>query len=187
MVHVCDLAQNRVEAGKRRRARHVRACVRSAKHRFKGVSTAPLVDVSREDDIARFFATVGPFDHLVFTAGEALTLNPLSTMGLDTAREAFTRRYWGALSAVKYGREGIRPGGSIVLTTGAAKDRPHPGWTVAASICGAIDALTRALAVELAPIRVNAVSPGVVRTRCGTTWRRATVRRSIARSAARYR
>ena len=45
-----------------------------------------------------------------------------------------------------------------------AKDRPHAGWTVAASICGAIDALTRALAVELAPIRVNAVSPGVVRT-----------------------
>ena len=40
----------------------------------------------------------------------------------------------------------------------------HAGWTVAASICGAIDALTRALAVELAPIRVNAVSPGVVRT-----------------------
>src|SRR6266850_5534387 len=123
-----------------------------------------VVDVSREDDIARFFATVGRFDHLVFTAGEALTLNPLSTMRLDTAREAFTRRYWGALSAVKYGRAGIRPGGSIVLTTGAAKDRPHRGWAVAASICGAIDALTRALAVELAPIRVNAVSPGVVRT-----------------------
>jgi NAD(P)-dependent dehydrogenase (short-subunit alcohol dehydrogenase family) len=123
-----------------------------------------VVDVSREDDIARFFAIVGPFDHLVFTAGESLTINPLATIRLDTAREAFTRRYWGAVSAAKYGREGIRPGGSIVLTTGAAKDRPHPGWTVAASICGAIDALTRALAVELAPIRVNAVSPGVVRT-----------------------
>jgi NAD(P)-dependent dehydrogenase (short-subunit alcohol dehydrogenase family) len=147
-----------------------------------------VVDVSREDDIARFFATVGPFDHLVFTAGESLTLSPLSTMRLDTAREAFTRRYWGALSAVKYGREGIRPGGSIVLTTGAAKDRPHAGWTVAASICGAIDALTRALAVELA--RRSASTPcrrASCGRRCGTTWRRATVRRSIARSATRYR
>jgi NAD(P)-dependent dehydrogenase (short-subunit alcohol dehydrogenase family) len=112
-----------------------------------------VVDVAREDDIARFFATVGAFDHLIFTAGERLTLNPLRTMRLDVAREAFTRRYWGALTAVKYGREQIRPGGSIVLTTGAAKDRPRAGWTVAASICGAIDALTRALAIELAPIR----------------------------------
>jgi NAD(P)-dependent dehydrogenase (short-subunit alcohol dehydrogenase family) len=123
-----------------------------------------VVDVSREDDIARFFGTVGAFDHLIFTAGESLTLNPLHTMRLDAAREAFTRRYWGALMAVKYGREQIRPGGSIVLTTGTAKDRPQAGWSVAASICGAIDALTRALAIELAPIRVNAVSPGVVRT-----------------------
>lgn len=123
-----------------------------------------VVDVSREDDIARFFGAVGAFDHLVFTAGESLTLTPLSTLRVDVARDAFTRRYWGALTAAKYGREHIRPGGSIVLTTGVAKDRPQAGWTVAASICGAIDALTRALAIELAPIRVNAVSPGIVRT-----------------------
>ena len=51
-----------------------------------------------------------------------------------------------------------------MLTTGVAGRRPHKGWTVAASVCGTIEALTRALAVELAPIRVNAVSPGVVRT-----------------------
>jgi NAD(P)-dependent dehydrogenase (short-subunit alcohol dehydrogenase family) len=55
-------------------------------------------------------------------------------------------------------------GGSIVLTTGTAADRPGPGWALAASICGAINGLTRALAVELAPIRVNAVAPGVVRS-----------------------
>ena len=122
------------------------------------------VDVSREDDLARFFREVDTFDHLVYTAGESLSLDPVSTMRLDVAREAFTRRYWGALAAVKYGREGIDRNGSIVLTTGVAKDRPQSGWTVASSICGAIDALTRALAIELAPIRVNAVSPGVIRT-----------------------
>jgi NAD(P)-dependent dehydrogenase (short-subunit alcohol dehydrogenase family) len=54
--------------------------------------------------------------------------------------------------------------GSIVLTTGIAGQRPQKGWVIAASVCGTIEALTRALAVELAPIRVNAVSPGVVRT-----------------------
>jgi NAD(P)-dependent dehydrogenase (short-subunit alcohol dehydrogenase family) len=58
----------------------------------------------------------------------------------------------------------LRPGGSVVLTTGAAADRPGPGWSVAASICGAVDSLVRALALELAPLRVNAVKPGIVRT-----------------------
>jgi NAD(P)-dependent dehydrogenase (short-subunit alcohol dehydrogenase family) len=61
----------------------------------------------------------------------------------------------------------LQPGGSITLTTGIAGRRPGPGWAVAASICGAVESLTRALAVELAPIRVNAACPGVVRSRCG--------------------
>jgi len=67
-------------------------------------------------------------------------------------------------TAAKYASANIRPGGSIVLTTGIAGARPLKGWTIAASICGAMVSLTRALAVELAPTRVNADSPGVVRT-----------------------
>jgi NAD(P)-dependent dehydrogenase (short-subunit alcohol dehydrogenase family) len=55
-------------------------------------------------------------------------------------------------------------GGSIVLTTDIAGQRPQAGWAIAASVCGSIEALTRALAIELTPIRVNAVSPGVIRT-----------------------
>jgi NAD(P)-dependent dehydrogenase (short-subunit alcohol dehydrogenase family) len=66
--------------------------------------------------------------------------------------------------AVKYGSPHIRSGGSITLTNGVAGLRPQKGWTIAASICGAMEALTRALAMELAPIRVNAVCPGVVKT-----------------------
>jgi len=91
-------------------------------------------------------------------------LNELAATDLTKARRAFELRYWAALAAVKYASPHIRKDGSIVLTTGVAGQRPHKGWTVAASVCGTIEALTRALAVELAPIRVNAVSPGVVRT-----------------------
>ncbi len=65
---------------------------------------------------------------------------------------------------MKYGSAHIRTGGSIVLTTGIASLRPRKGWAFGASVCGAMEGLTRALAVELAPIRMNAVSPGVVRT-----------------------
>ena len=100
----------------------------------------------------------------MFTAGDTLQLNGLAATDLTKARHAFELRYWAALAAVKYAVPHIRKDGSIVLTTGVAGRRPRKGWTVAASICGTIEALTRALAVELAPIRVNAVCPGVVRT-----------------------
>jgi NAD(P)-dependent dehydrogenase (short-subunit alcohol dehydrogenase family) len=62
------------------------------------------------------------------------------------------------------GSSNIRKGGSIVFTSGIAGQRPLAGWALGASICAAMEGLTRALAVELAPIRVNIVSPGVVKT-----------------------
>ena len=122
------------------------------------------LDLSNERDIQDFFEKIGDFDHLVFTAGDTLQLNDLAATDLAKARLAFELRYWAVLAAVKHASTHIREGGSIVLTTGIAGERPHRGWTLAASVCGAIVSLTRALAVELAPIRVNAVSPGVVRT-----------------------
>jgi NAD(P)-dependent dehydrogenase (short-subunit alcohol dehydrogenase family) len=122
------------------------------------------VDVSDEKAVEGFFTNIGAFDHLVFTAGDSLQLHELADTDLKQARRAFELRYWSALATVKYGSPQIRKGGSIVLTTGVAGQRPHSGWVIAASVCGTIEALTRALAIELAPIRVNAVSPGVVRT-----------------------
>jgi NAD(P)-dependent dehydrogenase (short-subunit alcohol dehydrogenase family) len=122
------------------------------------------LDLSDEQAIEAFFAKLGAFDHLVFTAGDSLQIHDLATTDLKQARRAFELRYWAALAAVKYGSRNIRKGGSIVLTTGIAGQRPRKGWVVAASVCGTIEALTRALALELAPIRVNAVSPGLVRT-----------------------
>ncbi len=91
-------------------------------------------------------------------------LHELADTNLKQARHGFELRYWSALATVKYGSPQIRKGGSIVLTTGVAGRRPHSGWVIAARVCGTIEALTRALAIELAPIRVNAVCPGVVRT-----------------------
>jgi NAD(P)-dependent dehydrogenase (short-subunit alcohol dehydrogenase family) len=131
---------------------------------ISGEAQGHAVDVSDEKAVAAFFAKLGSFDHLVFTAGDSLHLHDLATADLQQARRAFELRYWSALAAVKYGSPHIRKEGSIVLTTGIAGLRPQKGWVIAASVCGTIEALTRALAVELAPIRVNAVSPGVVRT-----------------------
>ncbi|WP_432892348.1 SDR family oxidoreductase [Kribbella sp. CA-245084] len=127
-------------------------------------ASGEAVDLTDSAAVKAFFNGIEPFDHLVFTAGEALTLLEIDSLDLDKARQAFELRYFAALGAVSAAAAKIRPGGSVVLTTGAAGDRPGPGWSVAASICGAIDSAVRALALELAPIRVNAVKPGVVRT-----------------------
>jgi NAD(P)-dependent dehydrogenase (short-subunit alcohol dehydrogenase family) len=138
--------------------------VQKAVESISGEAQGQAVDLSDEGAVATFFAKLGTFDHLVFTAGDSLHLSDLASTDLQQARRAFELRYWAALAAVKYGSPHIRQQGSVVLTTGIAGQRPQKGWVIAASVCGTIEALTRALAVELAPIRVNAVSPGVVRT-----------------------
>jgi NAD(P)-dependent dehydrogenase (short-subunit alcohol dehydrogenase family) len=122
------------------------------------------LDLADADAIQALFARLGTFDHLIFTAGETLQLGSLASTDVQAARRFFGLRYWGALLAAKYGSRNIREGGSIVFTSGIAAKRPRAGWALGASICAAMEGLTRALAVELAPIRVNIVSPGVVRT-----------------------
>src|SRR5258705_3077554 len=122
------------------------------------------VDLADGHATQALFARLGEFDHLVFTAGETLQLGNLASTDVEAARRFFTLRYWGAYLAAKYGSSRIRTGGSIVFTSGIAALRPSPGWALGASICAAMEGLTRALAVELAPIRVNIVSPGIVKT-----------------------
>ena len=93
-----------------------------------------IVDLSDEQSVETLFTKLGAFDHLVFTAGDSLHLQDLATTNLKQARRAFELRYWAALAAVKYGSKNIRKGGSIVLTTGIAGQRPRKGWVVAASV-----------------------------------------------------
>jgi NAD(P)-dependent dehydrogenase (short-subunit alcohol dehydrogenase family) len=144
-----------------------------------------VVDLADEAQVRGLFAQLGAFDHLVYTAGETLQLGPLDALEVERARGFVNVRFWGAFMAAKYGSPHIRAGGSITLTNGIAALRPRRGWTVAASICGAMEALTRALAVELAPIRVNAVCPGLVRTELWndmTESDRAALYRDVAQS-----
>ena len=122
------------------------------------------VDLTEADAVATLFKTVGAFDHLVFTAGDALRIGSLADTELGAAKRFLDVRYWGALMAAKYGSAGLRAGGSIVFTGGTAGVRPRAGWALGASVCCAMEGLTRALAVELAPLRVNMVAPGLVKT-----------------------
>lgn len=129
-----------------------------------GHADGHAVDLGDEEAVRRLFERLGDFDHLVYSAGDALQTGLLADTAPDAVRKAFEVRVFGAIAAARHAAPHLRPGGSIVLTGGVASLRPRKGWTTAASICGAMDAFTRALAVELAPLRVNLVSPGFVRT-----------------------
>ncbi|MBF4516936.1 SDR family oxidoreductase [Flavobacterium sp. ANB] len=122
------------------------------------------IDVTDEIQVKNLFEKIGSFDHLIFTAGENLILANVEDTSLEDAKNYFNIRYWGAFAAVKYAAPFINPTGSIVLTSGIASNRPNKGWGLGASICAAMEGFTRAMAMELAPIRVNIVSPGVVKT-----------------------
>jgi NAD(P)-dependent dehydrogenase (short-subunit alcohol dehydrogenase family) len=140
------------------------ARIRDVTSTSKGTIVGHAVDLRSADETRALFSEVGAFDHLVFTAGEELLLSPLDKLDLAAARRFFELRYWGALTAVQAARPHLARDGSVVLTSGAASRRPHPGFVIGASICAAVEAATRALAIELAPIRVNIVTPGFVDT-----------------------
>jgi NAD(P)-dependent dehydrogenase (short-subunit alcohol dehydrogenase family) len=140
-----------------------RVRIESALARLPGAE-GHVVDLRDEAAIQGLFQRLGGLDHLVYTAGEELMLAPLAELDLARARQFLELRYWGALAAIKAATSRLARDGSIVLTSGAAGHRPHPGFVIGGSICAAMEAVARTLAIELAPIRVNVVTPGFVDT-----------------------
>jgi len=126
-------------------------------------ASGATVDLTDPASLNRLADDVGVIDHLAFTAGESLELAPLADLTPDIVNRFFRTRFVGALGAVRVFAPRIAAGGSITLTSGTAAEQPGFG-ALPVSLCGAMNALTRALAFELAPVRVNAVAPGVVRT-----------------------
>jgi NAD(P)-dependent dehydrogenase (short-subunit alcohol dehydrogenase family) len=143
-------------------AANVEAAVRKLGNRASGHA----VDVKDEASVAAFFGKVGAFDHLVFTAGDWGGRGPrvIAETDLERAADLYAVRDWGALKAIKHGVGALREGGSIVLTNGMIAHRPRKGTALSTGMAGGIEHLTRGLAVDLAPIRVNAVCPGAIRT-----------------------
>lgn len=138
--------------------------VNNALRKIQGSAEGFTIDLSLEENIADLFKKIGKFDHLVYAAGSHVSPLHLADLPMETAYDYFKLRFWSPLAAIKYSLPFIKPAGSITLTSGIASPRPGKGWSLGASTSGAIEGLTRAMAVELAPIRVNAVSPGVVKT-----------------------
>jgi NAD(P)-dependent dehydrogenase (short-subunit alcohol dehydrogenase family) len=138
--------------------------VQVALEQLPATAEGHVIDLLDEAAIRLLFSELGRFDHLVYTAGESLQLGLIADTSVEVARGALELRVWSAFAAVKHAVPYIRSNGSIVLTSGTAGPRPQAGWSVGALICSGMEGFARALAVELAPVRVNIVRPGVVRT-----------------------
>lgn len=136
--------------------------LQKAQREIKGVDIATL-DITKEDEVSSFFRTAHPFHHLVVTAADFIS-GPFLELSLDQARQFFDSKFWGQYHAAKYAAHKIIKGGSITLFSGVAGQKPILNLSVASSINGAIESLTRSLALELSPVRVNAISPGTINT-----------------------
>jgi NAD(P)-dependent dehydrogenase (short-subunit alcohol dehydrogenase family) len=122
------------------------------------------VDVRDSGALDALFERLGTLDHLVFTPGEALVFKPLAQIDDETAHDFLQIRYFGALAAARAAAPRLPASGSITLSSGMAVQRPGPGFALLSSVFGAVEGLTRALAIDLAPVRVNTVRPGLVRS-----------------------
>jgi NAD(P)-dependent dehydrogenase (short-subunit alcohol dehydrogenase family) len=118
-------------------------------------------DIGREDQVRDLMAAAAPFDHVVVTAVDATrSYAPLTSFELRDAQAVIDTKLLGPWLVAKHATPYLPPTGSLTFTSGVAAYRPTAGGSVAAAVNGALEALCRALAVELAPIRVNIVSPG---------------------------
>ncbi|MFE6055614.1 SDR family oxidoreductase [Kitasatospora sp. NPDC056446] len=130
---------------------------------LSGPSKVLALDLADEQSIAGFADRAGGFDHLVSTA--AVPANgPLRDLEAADVQRAFAAKVIGPLLLAKHLAGQVSTSGSFTFFSGVAAWRPAPGRTVMATTNGALAFLVQALAVEIAPVRVNAVSPGIVDT-----------------------
>src|SRR5471032_638470 len=122
------------------------------------------VDVTDAASLQRLFETVGPFDHLVYTAGPAVQAKALIETDLNLAQDNFNVKLWGSLRAIQQALPFLDERGSITLTSGQLGRKTVAGQFIKTGINAATEALGKQLAKELAPRRVNVISPGVIDT-----------------------
>lgn len=121
------------------------------------------INLTDMDSIRAAAAATGPIDHLVLSAA-ALAYAPFRELAIDDARNVFEAKFWGYYRAVQVFGPLLPDTGSITFFSGVAADRPVPGTVAVTAVNAAVEGLTRSLAVELAPVRVNAVNPGMTDT-----------------------
>jgi len=135
----------------------------AAKQRLEASIATVQLDIGDAASTQAGFDKIGAYDYFVSTAAD-LTYGPLESMERSAIERMLAGKFWGPINLVQHGLKQLREGGSILLFSGLAADRPGVGTSMVSALNAGVEGLVRALAVELAPVRVNAISPGVVDT-----------------------
>lgn len=149
-------------------ASHSKEKLERAKEKLNNKISVEILDITQEKSIESFFSKINKLDHLVTTASGDV-FGSFKELTLEQAHHKFDNKFWGQYTVVKYAINKMKNSGSITLFAGVASQLPVRGLTCGAAINGAIEALGRSLALELAPIRVNTISPGAIDTEAWTT------------------
>jgi len=118
-------------------------------------------DVTSDESVTELFRRCGAVDHVVVTAAQLRT-GPFRTVAMEDVHATMEAKFWGAWRVARAAE--FRPGGSLTLVSGYLSVRPRPNSAIIGAANGALESLARSLALELAPVRVNAVSPGIIDT-----------------------
>lgn len=145
-------------------ARVIAAGRRTAPADFPASIATAHVDIGEDASVGRLFGDIGRFDHLVVTAGPVIGSAKLANLNIDDAIAAFNIKFFGQMRAAQRALDSINRTGSITLTSGLLARKAAPGALVKATMNAATEIMAKTLAKELAPLRVNVVSPGMVET-----------------------
>lgn len=131
--------------------------------RLSDAVTVYSVDISQPESVERLFRRCGEVDYLVVSAAE-LTYGAFATQSFDAMRTMIDTKLWGYIYTLRYAIPYLTTSASVVLLSGLAAWKPGSTAAIVAAVNGAIVSLGKALAVELAPVRVNVVAPGITDT-----------------------
>jgi NAD(P)-dependent dehydrogenase (short-subunit alcohol dehydrogenase family) len=120
-----------------------------------------VLDVTDAESLRAFFAQAGEIDHLILPGNE-VKIAPFRKLSIADAQASMASKFWGQYAAIKAAQ--MAPTGSVVLFSGVASRKPGAGAPALTAINSAVEALGKALAVELAPVRINVIAPGIVET-----------------------
>ena len=138
-------------------------------------------DVTDEHSVANLFKSSGPVDHVVVTAAQ-LRSGPFKTVAMEDVRATMEGKFWGAWRVARAAE--FRAGGSLTLVSGFLSVRPRPNSAIVSAANAALESLSRALALEMAPLRVNCVSPGIIDTPIRAAMPEAARKEMLAKTAA---